>query len=324
MEIVNKRRFILFISVLVILISLITAGSFFVKYQLDIPLTKEEGKEQIFKVRKGEGLKEISEHLEEAGFIRSKFWFTVYVFYKKWSGQLQAGEYTLSPALNIKEIAQKIKKGEVNSSEIKVTIPEGFDLKKIDARLSQLGLIQKGELLQYPELEGYLFPDTYFFDKNAGVEEIIKKMRDNFEIHLKEFKGEIEKQRKTLKEIIIMASLLEKEVPTYQDQRIAAGIFWKRLADGYPLQSCATIAYILGVDKWRYSQEDTQIDSPYNTYRNVGLPPGPICNPGLSAIKAAIYPQETDYYYFLSKPNGETIFSKTLEEHNHWKAEYLN
>ncbi|MBU4082674.1 endolytic transglycosylase MltG, partial [Patescibacteria group bacterium] len=136
-------------------------------------------------------------------------------------------------------------------------------------------------------------------------------------------RAEIKKQGKTVEEVVIMASILEKEVRTDRDRRIASGIFWRRLGNNYPLQSCATIAYILDEDKWRYSTEDTKVDSPYNSYQNVGLPKGPICNPGLSAIRAAINPQENDYNFFLSKPDGETVFSKTLEEHNTNKAKYL-
>jgi len=120
-----------------------------------------------------------------------------------------------------------------------------------------------------------------------------------------------------------MASLIEKEVATDEDRKIVSGIFWKRLKNHYPLQSCATVAYALGVDKWRYSVNDTQIESPYNTYKYIGLPAGPISNPGLSAIKAAIYPQESDYNYFLSKPDGETVFSRTLREHNLAIQKYL-
>jgi len=117
---------------------------------------------------------------------------------------------------------------------------------------------------------------------------------------------------------------LEKEIKSDEDRVIVAGIFWKRLENKYPLESCATIAYILGVDKWRYSYEDTRIKSPYNTYINIGLPPTPINNPGLSAIRAAIYPQETDYNFFLTDPEtGNTIFSKTFQEHNRNKAKYF-
>jgi UPF0755 protein len=323
MKITNPTRFILFLLSIVLIFACLIGGYFFIKYQLNIPLNVQSA-EQIFTIEKGESLKEIASRLEEANLIRDRIWFLVYVFYKGWAAELQAGQYELSPSLNIPQIAQKIVKGEVVSQEIVITIPEGFTLKQIDARLSQAGLIEAGQLLKQPQLEGYLFPDTYRFDQEASLDEIIAKMRENFDRKLDEnLRKEITRQGKTIKEIVIMASLLEKEVPTDKDRRIVSGIFWKRIKNNYPLQSCATIAYILGVDKWRYSIEDTKVDSPYNTYQNIGLPPGPICNPGLSAIKAAIYPQETDYNFFLSKPDGETVFSRTLEEHNLNKAKYL-
>jgi UPF0755 protein len=116
---------------------------------------------------------------------------------------------------------------------------------------------------------------------------------------------------------------VEKEVRSEEDMKTVAGIFWKRVKDEYLLQSCATLAYILGEDKTQYSYEDTQINSVYNTYLNPGLPPGPVSNPGLNAIQASINPEENDYYYFLSDPKtGKTIFSKTLEEHNLNKVRY--
>jgi len=135
--------------------------------------------------------------------------------------------------------------------------------------------------------------------------------------------AQLHKEGKTINEIITMASILEKEVPTYDDQKVISGIFWNRVRDNYPLQSCATIAYVLGIDKWIYSLDDIEIDSPYNTYKNTGLPPGPINNPGLSAIQAAVYPSETDYYFFLSAPDGQTIYSRTFEEHLDNKNKYL-
>lgn len=292
-------------------------------FQFNMPFSKEPI-EQDFIIKKGENLKSIANSLENENLIRNKIWFVGYVVYKGWTAKLRAGQYVLSPSLNIKQLAEKLVKGEAVSQDIEVTIPEGFTLKKIDARLTQFGLIEHGEILMYPQLEGYLFPDTYMFDANSEVEDIIVKMRENFDKKLDEnLRNEIKKHGKTVEEIVIMASLIEKEVRTEQDRRMVSGIFWSRMENNYPLQSCATIAYILGEDKWRYSTEDTKIDSFYNTYQNVGLPKGPICNPGLSAIRAAIDPQKSDYNFFLSKPNGETVFSRTLEEHNFNKAKYL-
>lgn len=311
------------LSIVLFLVLICGLSLIFVSYQFNLPISKESI-EQDFSIKKGEGLEKIAINLEEDGLVRNKTWFIAYVVYQGWTTKLQAGQYVLSPSLNIKQIAEKLMKGEAISQDIEVTIPEGFTLKKIDERLTNFELIEPGEILIHPELEGYLFPDTYLLDVNSTAEDIIVRMRENFNDKLdEELRDEIRRQNKTIEEIVIMASLIEKEVKIYQDQRIVSGIFWNRIRDNYPLQSCATIAYILEQDKWRYSIEDTKIDSPYNTYQNVGLPKGPICNPGLSAIRAAINPQENDYYFFLSKPTGETVFSKTLEEHNLNKAKYL-
>jgi len=318
----NKKKLIFLLSLIIIFFCLL-GFVFYVDYQINTPLSVN-AKEQIFVIDSGQGLKEVTQNLYEADLIRSKTWFNGYVMYKGWTAQLQAGEYVLSSVLNIRQISSKIVNGDALSNEIRVTIPEGFTLRQIDARLSSIGLISPGQLLEKPELEGYLFPDTYNFDKNDNLEDIIVTMMDNFDQKLdKDLVAEIERQGKTIDDIIIMASIIEKELPKYDEMRIISGIFWKRLSINYPLQSCATIAYILNVDKWIYSIEDTKIDSPYNTYKNIGLPPGPINNPGLLSIKAAIYPIYTDYNFFLSAPSGETIFSRTFEEHNENKYKYL-
>ncbi|MFC1700772.1 endolytic transglycosylase MltG [Patescibacteria group bacterium] len=316
-----------FVSILILfLISLISGIIFyFIWYQIATPLT-DNVSEAKFIVEKDSSLKSIAIDLEEAGLIRNNKLFIGYVYYKGWGAKLQAGEYILSPSLNIIQIAKKIFKGDAFINEIQITIPEGFNLRQIDARLAKSGLINQGDLLiQSQNLEGYLFPDTYKFSEDENLNDIIDKMRNNFEAKVNEkLILDIDSQDKDIDEIITMASILEKEVRTYYDKQVASGIFWKRIDTNYPLQSCATIAYALGVDKWRYSIDDTKIDSPYNTYQNIGLPPRPICNPGLDSIKAAIYPIETEYNFFLSKPDtGETVFSKTFEEHNANKAKYL-
>jgi len=323
MKIINKKKFIFFWLSIFLVIACLGGGYFFIKYQIFTPLNSQST-EQSFIIEKGEGLREISINLEKTGLIRNKTYFKYYVLCRGWAARLRAGEYLLSPSLNITQIAETIVKGEAASQEITITIPEGFTLKQIDARLTKAGLIEAGELLKQSQLEGYLFPDTYRFNQEAALDEIISKMRDNFDRKLDEdLRNEIARQGKTLKEIIIMASLLEREVATKEDRQIVSGIFWQRLKDNYPLQSCATIAYVLGIDKWRYSVTDTKVESSYNTYQNIGLPLGPICHPGLSSIESAVYSEPSDYYFFLSKPDGETVFSKTLEEHNQNKAKYL-
>jgi len=316
--IVSIASFILFIFLSAL------GGYFFVRHQIFSPVAKQ-AESQTFIVEKGNGLKIIARKLEKAGLIRNDIWFLSYATYRGWSSKMQAGEYNLNPSLNISQIAQKIASGDIIIREIKVTILEGLTLKQIDEQLAQTGLIEPGEISQYIELEGFLFPDTYNFNTKDKADDIIQKMKDNFNLKVDEgLRVEIERQGKTLKEIITMASIIEKEVPTYYDKRLVSGIFWKRLGINYPLQSCATLAYILGVNKWRYSVADTKIDSPYNTYKNAGLPPGPINHPGIWSIKAAIWPQHSDFFFFLSSRDGKTIFSRTFEEHTENKMIYLD
>ena len=311
-----------------IIIILIVAVSFWLVF---LPREFFSEKEVQFSVKKGEGSKDIAQNLENEGLIWWSLIFRLQVLAVGVSEKLQAGEYLLSPLMNIPEITEKFVKGE--TIKVNITIPEGFTVRQIEERL---GLKLPGK-----SLEGFLFPDTYQFSLNVSGEEVVKRMRDNFEKKITpELREEIERQEKSIFEIVTMASLIEKEVGTPEDKKLVSGILWKRLEINMPLQVDATIAYILECEEDKSSslpvagardfdemrREITlrkDIDSPYNTYKYPGLPLGPISNPGLESIKAAIYPEDSDYWYYLSTPEGETIFSKTLEEHNTAKAEYL-
>jgi cell division protein YceG involved in septum cleavage len=184
---------------------------------------------------------------------------------------------------------------------------------------------------KYYGLEGYLFPDTYRVYATSTVDEAIDKMLSNFDRKLTaKMRSDIKAQGKTIYSIVTMASLIEKEAPIdYQnndssDAKTISGIFWNRLKIGQPLQSDATLSYILNDNKPQHSGRELEIDSPYNTYRYRGLPPGPICNPGLLAIEAAIYPTDTDYFYFLTpKGKEDVIYARTYEEHLQNKYKYL-
>ncbi len=339
----------------ILIIMIVLFGCIFVWAGICLPKEAGSTQEITFLVKKGQGAKEISAHLKEQGLIRWSSLFRFYVLAKDIGGNLKAGEYSLSRAMNIPEIVNKFVSGEVIKKEI--TIIEGWNLRDIGWYFENKGMFQAEELfelvgfplidysqvsdLPQPEdfskeydflkdkpknvsLEGYLFPDTYEVSPEDGIEEIIEKMLANFEKKLtSELREEIASQGKSIFEIVIMASLIEKEVRTFEDKKIVSGIFWKRLKIGKPLESCATIAYILGINKWRYSFDDTRILSPYNTYLNRGLPLGPICNPGLESILVAIYPKDSQYLYYLSTPEGKTIFSETLKKHNIAKAKYL-
>jgi UPF0755 protein len=314
------KRFFLF---LILIFSLF--GCFYI-YQ-GIYSAKSPGSSlvAIFLVKKGEGAKKISINLKNQSLIKSALLFQGYIFARGESGRLKAGKYELSPAMNIPQIAAKLVSGEAIKQ--KITIIEGWNLKDIGNYLEKKGIAAASDFIKYGEekkLEGYLFPDTYEISSEDGVKEIAGKMRANFNKKLTPaLRKKIADENKTIFEITTMASLIEKEVRTAEDKKIVSGILWKRLKFGVPLQVDATISYLTGKKNTRISKEDLKINSLYNTYKYAGLPLGPICNPGIESIIAAVYPKNSGYWYYLSSPDGATHFSKTLKEHNIKKAKYL-
>lgn len=305
------KNFLVF-TILIFLSLVIILQAFF------LPKSFGSKEETVFKVSRGEEGEKIAFNLEKAGLIKDKFLFRIYTFLKGGAKKLQAGLYALSPSMSIAQIFNKIVSGD--GVKEKITIIEGWSLKDIAGYLEGKGM---GRPELAGQLEGYLFPDTYLMDKDASLDEIVRAMLDNFGQKTAGLEEEIGKEEKTMSEVVTMASLLEKEVKDYRDKQVVAGILWKRLQAGMPLQVDATITYITGKKTTEISKAETEIDSPYNTYKYRGLPKGPICNPGLESIRAAIYPEQSDYWYYLSTPEGETVFSKTLEEHNLAKAEHL-
>ncbi len=299
-----------------------------------------ECQDQEFIVREGEGAKQIAQHLERAGLISDDFYFMFYVSMGGTSKNLQAGEYRLQSCMSIREIADVVTRGKT-ANEVTVTFPEGLRINEIEEKLRIAGIgyqvsgftvrnfqndyhfLQDAPL--HANLEGYLFPDTYFFDKDSSAEDIIRKMLENFDSKVtRDLRDEAAQSGKTLFESVIVASLVEKEVRNMEDRKIVSGIIWERLRRDMPLQIDATVTYLTGKRTTDVTYRDLAIDSPYNTYRYTGLPPGPISNPGRESIEAAIFPRESPYLYYLSKPDGETVFSKTFEEHVRAKERYLS
>lgn len=282
-------------------------------------------------VERGESVKDIARTLYDAHLIRSKAWFEFYAFISGRAHRLKPGDYLLRPGQSTSQIISALVAGPTN--EVEVTIPEGYTLWDIDAELGSAGVLATGTLVKLDKkmpgvLEGYLFPDTYRFYLNASATEVVAKMTENFNVKARPLLDAVSRgDKKKFQYFLVVASLLEKEVPDGEDRRIVAGIIEKRLAARMPLQIDATICYI----KEKRSQTcesvralDLKIDSPYNTYLHTGLPPAPISNPGLDAIKASMSPKESPYWYYLSDPKTKkTIFSKTLEEHGENRAKYL-
>lgn len=310
--------------------------------RIETPLSQGAMPERIFMVEKGDNAKTIAARLEREGFISDSFLFEFYAWTNDLSHSLQAGKYLLSPSLSPKSIAEKIARGDVARDTVVVTIPEGYGIWTIETKLREAGLLAKEKkhlvdltvsefsarhdfLADAPvdaNLDGYLFPDTYEFEREAMLDEIVGRMLDNFGRKLDApLREEIRRQGKSISDIVIMASMIQKEVITKEDMRLVSGLLRKRIAIGMPLQVDATVSYAL--DKNNLTREDLAADTPYNTYLYKGLPKGPIGNPGKEALLAAIYPTESEYLFYLSKPNKETVFSKTLKEHNAAVAKYL-
>lgn len=302
---------------------------------LQTPVDESDPTRYVFKVKSGENVKSIGERLEQEGLISTKYIFYFYVRFKNLGEKIQAGQYVLQKTQKIPEIAEVLTKSQYGEEAL--VVPEGWTVRDIDNALTEMNLIKQGEfsdctkicnfddysfVRNVPSLEGYLFPDTYFIDpKTFTVESMIRRMLDNFTIKMGDllyYQGE---EKSSLHQKIIMASIIEKEVRSDKDRKLVSGILWKRLASGWNLGADATIIYITGRNT--ITAADLEVDSPYNTRKNIGLPPTPISNPGLKSIQAAFFPEANEYWFYLTTPDtGEVIYSITNEEHNKNKQKY--
>ncbi len=273
----------------------------------------------------------IGEMLEERGVIgsRQKFWMIA-----KLGGaerQFKAGTYHMYVNMPIREALDVLVGGEV--SLVKFTIPEGFSVREIAARLDKEGIVSGKEFMEKAKkfgpyrymkasrlamfrAEGFLFPDTYSVEPGTSAEAILQMMVRNFDDKLTdEMLQKAEKADLSIYELVTLASLVEKEARFDEDRPIIAQVFLKRLELNMPLQSDTTIQYLLDAPKEDVTYADTEIESPYNTYQHYGLPPGPIANPGLASIEAVLNPADTDYLYFVADRAGHNHYSKNYDEH---------
>jgi len=311
---------------------------FYLCFEIYMPVNLSSHETIIYTVPKGWGDDQIAKDLQKLGIIRSNYFFRLYVILSLQHSELKAGEYNLSSKLSIYQIAKKMAQGDVIRDN--VVILEGWDIEDIGKYMNSKGICNQNYFISLTKkdysdkfsfladkpkklnLEGYLFPDTYQIAKGETCEDIIELLLENFDRKLTpELRAEIKKQNKSVFDVITMASLIEKEVRSLDDKKIVSGILWKRIAIGMPLQLDCTINYITGKSNASATIKDTKIDSLYNTYMYKDLPKGPISNPGINSIIAAIYPKKTNYLYWLS--DGITHFSETLEQHNEARALYL-
>jgi len=241
------------------------------------------------------------------------------------SGSVHAGAYRFETPQNLFTVAYRLVTGSYGLPPIRITFVEGATVREEAAQIADaFPTISAEDFLKAgKQYEGYLFPDTYFFPPSADVASIVKTMRVNFDAKIIQLKNEISVSGRSLSDIVVMASLVEKEVRTSANKRIVAGILWKRIGLGMPLQVDAVFGYIFNRDTYSPSFEDLKIDSPYNTYTHTGLPPGPIDNPGLDSIDAALHPTKTNYLYYLTDKSGVIHYAATFAEHQSNHRKYL-
>jgi UPF0755 protein len=276
--------------------------------------------------------------LLDQNLIQSKTVFKMAAKELEADGKMKAGDYLLSKSMTTDEIIEKLVSGDVEISTFTFTIPEGFELRQIVDRLESEGLVEREAFLYELEtglfdydflegaesLEGYLFPDTYEMRTGATEYQIIDRMLKRFdEVFTDEFEMRRLELGLSMNDLITLASIVEREAQAKEEFPMVASVFHNRIDQGMLLQSCATVQYVLGERKDRLTYDDIEIDSPFNTYMNAGLPPAPIASPGKLAIESTLYPNETEYLYFVVKKggNGTHVFSKTLDEHNRAKEE---
>ena len=289
------------------------------------------GEGEVFVVKKGEGSGEIGVRLQKQSLIRHRYAFWVVVELNDFNGKLQAGSFRLTPSMSLKEIASTLTKGRLDQW---VTFVEGIRLEEIAWLLNgEMGVEVNDFLMASEGKEGFLFPDTYLFPQGVGGEKVVEIMTDNFEVKTQDLWPRAEKRKLSQKEVLVLASLVEREAKRDDDRSLVAGILIKRLREDWLLQIDATVQYAKASKECLLEKEcrwwpvvtktDLKMNSPYNTYENKGLPLGPICNPSLSSIKAVVDYELSSYWFYLSDGQGEIHFSKTLEEHQENIRKYL-
>lgn len=335
----QRKRFVYIALMILVILVVLYRG-----YSKDAvkPVNINSNKYQSVEIPKGSSTGSIADILLKKKLIKSAFVFEMESRLNKYNGKYKAGDYLLSQNMTMYDIMEKLYKGDSDSNLIRFTIPEGYNLKQIADKLEKLGFINKEAfyheirsgnfkykfLKGIPKgdnrLEGFLYPDTYEVYKNATEHEIIDKMLQRFDnLFTEAYYKRAKEMGLSVQQTITLASIIEREARAAQDRPVISSVFHNRLKINMPLQSCATVQYALGVVKPKLSVVDTQINSPYNTYKMKGLPPGPIASPRIESIQAALYPTNTNYIYFVAKGDGTHAFSSNYAQFLKDKAKYV-
>ena len=306
------------------------------------PYNKNNTQGIVVEIPQGSTTNTISDILYKNNLIKNKVMFKISVKLSNKAQQFKAGKYLFNQTYSNKQIINDLSLGKIYNDGIKITIPEGSTSREIVSILvdKKLGNEDSYEaLISNPKefyndfkfleedditsLEGFLYPSTYYFDENSSEKEVLSTMLSQFnKVYTDKLRERQKELNMTTEQVVNLASIVEKEAILDKDRPIIASVFYNRLKIGMPLQSDATIQYIFKERKKIVTYKDLEIDSPYNSYKNKGLPPTPISNPGIESIKATLYPEKTDYLYFVAKMDGGNNYSKNYEDHLKYVKEY--
>ncbi len=306
------------------LMLVLIAGTLWNAYMLTTP-PRDFKENTLIDIPSGYSLQSIGKLLSDKSIIRSPLYFSLLVEHEGKEKSVASGMYLFKDPMSVFEVAHKLSLGVHGIEMKKITIPEGTTLKEMSVIISRAvpSFLADNFVRETVGMEGYLFPDTYFFFSTATSGPIVLALAENFTKKTTEFLQESIRDKKDWKSIINMASIIEGEAVTHEDRKIVSQILWLRITKGMRLQVDAPFMYTIEKGSLELSRDDLQSDSPYNTYRYAGLPPTPIGNPGLDGIDAALHPATTTYLYYLSDKSGAMHYAKTFEVHKQNKARFL-
>lgn len=325
---------------LVIALLVAATGAYVYSELRPVPASETEKK---LTITSGMSVRQIAKLMEEQGFIRNDFLFLVYLRVTGAETKFQAGDYLIKPGTSMDEMVRRLNAGDTaKEATVKLTVPEGYTIEQIAEKMSSIGLnptvflgkansnkdLKSPSAAQIPEnpqikhkLEGYLFPETYEFKQNITEDEVIARMLQETDNKLASlpagWEAKMKERNLTLHQLLTIASLIEKEVILDEERPLVAGVIYNRINIKMPLQIDATIQYSLDKPKERLFEKDLQVQSPYNSYLNPGLPPGPIASPSLKSIQAALEPKASKYLFYVTKKDGSNghLFAETFEGH---------
>jgi len=318
--------------VLVVLVIAAAVGGWFIERRLTEPYKGDEGTETFVEIVPGEGTAAIGRKLAAAGVVPDEWTFRAALWRTGAARRLKAGEYRFDRPLGTREVVERLARGDVYVRVI--TFREGLTIREMAQLYEEQGFgpasefrkaASRGALIhdldpEASDLEGYLFPDTYALPRRASVESLVERMVGGFRrVFTEELREAARAQGFTVRQVVSLAALVEKETARPEERPIVAGVYRQRLRIGMPLQADPTVIFALvaaGRFDGNLTREGLQFDSPYNTYRYPGLPPGPIAAPGRGSLEAAARPADGDYLYFVSRNDGSHVFARTLDEHN--------